>query len=71
MRMHDFGIEFDVSDDEMFAPIWSRVNEKEKKIVKIKKKLWKTKKRSGDMVARYSFPKFGINSLDGFWENGF
>ncbi len=29
------------------------------------------KKWSGDMVERCLSTKFGINMLDGFWENGF
>ena len=55
---------------EVFSPIWSHVNENEKKIVKKKKSklqnFEKEKKWSGDMVKRYFSTKFGINLLDRF-----
>ncbi len=54
---------------EIFSPIWSHVNENEKKSLKNKifKKL--KKKCSGDMMDRYLSPKFGVNPLDGFRES--
>ena len=43
---------------------------KTKKNVK-KINFWKTKKKkmSGDMLDRYLSPKFGVNPLEGSWEN--
>ncbi len=52
---------------EMFTPIWPHVNDKKDIYKKVKKK----KKYSGDIMDRYFPPRFGINLLDGFWENGF
>ncbi len=59
---------------EHFSPIWSPVNENEKKILKNNKKIIKkfekqTKKWCGDMVKRYLSTKFGL--LDGYSEDGF
>ncbi len=53
---------------EVFSPMWSHVNENEKKIVKNQKcEILKTKKKwSGDMVKTYLSTKFGINLHDGF-----
>ncbi len=55
---------------EVFSPIWSHVNEKEKTRKKVKKyKLLEkkqTKKWSGHMVKRYISTIFSINLLDGF-----
>ncbi len=47
------------------------VNENKKSLLKLKKKIEKQKKFSGDMVDSYLATKIGINSLDGFWENAF
>ncbi len=56
---------------EVFSPIWSHVNENEKKKSNIAK-FWKTENKwSRDMLKRYISTKFGINLLDRFWENGF
>ncbi len=54
---------------EIFTPIWSYVNENEKKIAKNQKFKILKKKWSGDMVDRYLSQKFGVNPLDGFREN--
>ncbi len=61
------------------SPIWSYVNENEKKKKKkcvknqkfkiLKNKQTKKKKWSGGMVNRYLPLKFGVNPLGGFQEN--
>ncbi len=57
---------------EGFFPMWSHVNENEKKNrEKSKMQNFEKKKWSGDMVNKYLSTKFGINLLDRFRENGF
>ncbi len=53
-------------DVEIFTPIWSPVNENEKKITKVYNlKFWKTK-RGFEIWRTQNSQKFGIDSLDGF-----
>ena len=71
--MHEFfGVNLlcNFRGDVVFSPMWSHVNENEKKKSKMQN-FDKQKKWSGDRMKRYLSTKFGINLPDGFGENGF